>query len=539
MKKTIIAIVFLMFGLASFGQYTEDKLPSGLTVATTANDADYTIIQKNAESIVKAIRMDSLRSYMTQGMAENIEVLDSVSGQTGQFIISDGVGWLTPISAKFEGDDAYTFGQRQGIVGSRSVVIGGATGFRNTASGETSMAWGIANLASGNGSTAWGFVSTSSGSGSTAWGYGSTASGHYSTAFGNGSTASGIDAVAFSGGDAIGNGSTAWSNGTASGGLSTAWTGGDASGDYSTAWNSGNASGYGATAWSNGDAIGDNSTAWNGSSTASGVNSTAWNRGTASGNNSTAWNGGVASGVLSTAWSNGVASGNNSTAWNSGTAQSYFETSFGHYVDTATTKTANLWVTTDRLLTIGNGTLGSPSNALIMLKNGNTTANGDWTIDGDLEVTGNINTPAGARVGAYVPEDSTLSQVIAADVFEFMGEGGTNKFVNIYANQFSFDGDTLTYNGTDSIYVHIEWGGTVSSDAVNTDVYVTIYVNDVEQPQLKTSSRTATAGELYPLAGVSNIALLPPDATIKIYVMANKDCTLTFPCFSTSLHKIQ
>ena len=117
MKKVLILLVFLTFYCSTFGQYTGNKLPSGLTVATTVDSADYTIIQKDGETIVKAVRMDTLKSFFSTGIIESIEVLDSVSGSTGQFIISDGFGWLSPISAKYEGSDAYTFGFRDGSVG--------------------------------------------------------------------------------------------------------------------------------------------------------------------------------------------------------------------------------------------------------------------------------------------------------------------------------------------------------------------------------------------------------------------------------------
>lgn len=141
MKKTGLILTFLLLGLGMFAQYTGNKLPSGLTVADTASDADYTIIQKNGETYVKAIRMDSLQSYMVEGINSNITSLDSVAGDFGQFVISDGTGFLSPVSAKYEGTDAYTFGQRlSGAVGSGSFLIG-----RGRAVGVGSVAiWGSA-----------------------------------------------------------------------------------------------------------------------------------------------------------------------------------------------------------------------------------------------------------------------------------------------------------------------------------------------------------------------------------------------------------
>ena len=250
MKKTIIAIVFLMFGLASFGQYTEDKLPSGLTVATTANDADYTIIQKNAESIVKGDSHGFFTLVYDARNGRKYEVIDSVSGQTGQFIISDGVGWLAPVSAKYEGDGAFTFGQRlSGTIGSGSIVLG-----RGRATGARSFTI-------------------------------------------NGITASGTDAIAMNGGIASGDRSIAMNHGVASGTESFAFSGGNASGEFSTAFSSGEASANYSTAWNSGTALGVQSTAYNGGESL-GQQSAAWNNGISSGDYSTAWNYGDAQSYL-------------------------------------------------------------------------------------------------------------------------------------------------------------------------------------------------------------------------------------------------
>lgn len=56
MKKLLFFIGILSLSLATFGQYTEDKLPSGLTVTTSLAANDYQIVQKDGESYVKAIK---------------------------------------------------------------------------------------------------------------------------------------------------------------------------------------------------------------------------------------------------------------------------------------------------------------------------------------------------------------------------------------------------------------------------------------------------------------------------------------------------
>jgi hypothetical protein len=59
------------------------------------------------------------------------------------------------------------------------------------------------------------------------------------------------------------------------------------------------------------------------------------------------------------------------------TAAAYGETSIGLFNTNASSPNATAWVATDRLFTIGNGTgIGAESNALVILKNGNTTFTG-------------------------------------------------------------------------------------------------------------------------------------------------------------------
>ncbi len=72
------------------------------------------------------------------------------------------------------------------------------------------------------------------------------------------------------------------------------------------------------------------------------------------------------------------------------------------------TPDASGWINTDRLFVIGNGTTGSSrSDALVMLKNGNTTLNGQLTIDGD-------NGGSGASY-TLPAQDGTANQVLTTD----------------------------------------------------------------------------------------------------------------------------
>jgi hypothetical protein len=130
-------------------------------------------------------------------------------------------------------------------------------------------------------------------------------------------------------------------------------------------------------------ATGNSTEASGEASTAMGYNSIA------SGYSSTAMGGGIASGNLySTAMGTSTASGNYSTAMGRNTtaladfstamgyftiAKSFAETSIGSYNTDYNPLSTQSWNAADRLFTIGNGVNGfSRSNALVVLKNGNT-----------------------------------------------------------------------------------------------------------------------------------------------------------------------
>ena len=439
MKRLLLLFGTVLISVMLFGQYTENKLPSGLTESTTVGDADYTIIQKNGELIVKAVRMDTIKAYMVEGMTADIPVLDSVSGSTGQFVISDGVGWLSPVSAKYEGGGAYTFGYRSGIKGWGSMVLGGnLNGGQNAATGILSIATGISTVASGLNSFAGGNGSIASGTGAFSFGYYSTASGEYATSLGYQSVASG----AYS---------------TASGYFSTA------SGNYSTA------SGY------------------------------------------------------------------------SSTANSYAETVIGIYPDTVTPTSATTYQLSDWLFGIGNGTsAGSKSNALVMLKSGNTTAIGDWTIDGDLTVTGDVDFSGSfPTISAYIPEDSTLSTTLLTGVPKYLGDGNTNQFVNTNTVDFELNGDTLVYIGTNATTMYISYNAVSTTSTVSTTVHTYIYINDVLDEQFTGVVFCKTAGEKYPMSGASGLVVLNPNDSVKIYIEADKNCTVVNDHFPVSAFKVK
>jgi hypothetical protein len=156
-----------------------------------------------------------------------------------------------------------------------------------------------------------------------------------------------------------------------------------------TQWNDGNIGSYSVAMGYGPTASGYESTAMGANTTASGGQSTAMGQGTtASANASTAMGSNTtASGSYSTAMgAYTTASGYMSTAMGDGTtAKSYAETVIGSYNSVSNPNSTYEFDATDRLFVVGNGYqdyfTGSIvfSDALVMLKNGNTTFSGTVT----------------------------------------------------------------------------------------------------------------------------------------------------------------
>lgn len=212
-------------------------------------------------------------------------------------------------------------------------------GYYSAAVGYNTKANGYASVASGSNTTASGDYTIASGSGtlasgnySTAMNHDTEASGYYSTAFGNNTTASGYYSFA------IGN------NSIASGLNSTAL------GEYT-------------------EATAENSIAIGNQTNATGIRS-------------------FSMGFYTTA------SGTNSTVFGTETtAQAYSSFVIGR--DNIVTGNQTNWVSTDPLFVIGNGTYPVLSNALTVLKNGNTgigEENPQYSLDviGDINFSGNL-----------------------------------------------------------------------------------------------------------------------------------------------------
>ena len=407
--------------------------------SATSEEHEYLLQYFNGNTYQQKLQLDTL-GYLT---LNNAFTFPNSDGTTGQVLQTDGSGTLSWSSIsgssgleqitengntgfRLTGSDPNNYGD----IGENSTDFStqdqasttrGATapnafaaGHRTTASGWHSTAFGQGSTASGNNSVA-AIGGTSSGAQSLSLGYQTNSSGQFSRSIGVSAIASGERSTAIG------------SNVTASANRSTA-IGGDgtiASGDHSLAMGQGNiasgnnsvAIGYATTA------SGNKSTSMGENTQATGANSTSMGKGTtASGSYSTAMGfnsmstafGSTSTGVSSNAegdYSTAMgrltrAYGVNSTAIGKEVkAYSLSEVVIGSY-NTYYSPNGGIsnYDAADRLFVIGNGTTPSfPSDALIMLKNGNTTINGQLTLsDGTSSIT-------------FPNSDGTNGQVLTTD----------------------------------------------------------------------------------------------------------------------------
>jgi hypothetical protein len=297
-------------------------------------------------------------------------------------------------------------------VGSGSVAFSGGR-----ASGSSSFALG-SSIASGHNSVAIGSGNTASGAQAIALGIASSATSNDSFAFGNGSQAINNFAIAMgwsataSGYASISIGSQSTSGGTYAVSIGQ---GNNAGGAYALAFGRSTiASGYAATA--TGDdtqANGMGAMSSGAATTASGSYSFAGGLSTVANNSASVAFGqsSIASGARAfTMGMSTQAIGNNSLATGIETrAHSFAETTIGAYTTTYAPISTLAFQSMDRLFTIGNGVdNANRSNALIMLKNGNTRLHGQLTIDAD-NVTG-------AGESYTLPaQDGNANQVMTTD----------------------------------------------------------------------------------------------------------------------------
>ncbi len=194
-------------------------------------------------------------------------------------------------------------------------------------------------------------------------------------------------------------------------------------------WDAANIGLFSSALGSDTTASGNYSVALGRSSTASGTNSTAMGISTtASGSFATAMGyDTLASGALSSAMGYcTTASGRRSTALGSSTvASSYAETALGSFNTLYTPNADGAWDVNDRLFVIGNGTGStSRSDALVMLKDGDTTLNGKLALNGALSATGASTFSSSLRVGNALEVAGNLHAYSGATVDAGLQIGG-------------------------------------------------------------------------------------------------------------------
>ncbi|WP_075343423.1 beta strand repeat-containing protein [Tenacibaculum agarivorans] len=149
---------------------------------------------------------------------------------------------------------------------------------------------------------------------------------------------------------------------------------------------------------------------------------------------------------------NTISAGNSYTLGNNLTTNRWGQMVLGFYNE-ATIPNAVGFNDMDPFLVIGNGKTDTRSNALVMLRNGNTTLNGQLTIDGDNK---------GAGAGYTLPaQDGLANQVMSTDgsgnvswinvaapgAFSTTANVTSNVSGNIATDDFVFGNATLDANG--------------------------------------------------------------------------------------------
>ena len=343
--------LFLVLSIVLIGLNTQAQMGIGTATPDAAAQLD---VSSTSKGFLAPRMTKTERDAITTVTAASKGLLIYQTDNTPGFYYYDGTSWTSLASSgSTSGVDlttAQSIGGLKTFTSNNGLLATGTNGAGTASSlgAGTRMMWyplksafraGYVNgiqwddVNIGNYSVAMGADTKASGNYSTALGTNSIASGESSSAMGEGAIASGISS-------------------TAMGRLTTA------NGYYSTAMGFlTNASGTATTTMGESSkAIGYASTAMGYSTTASGISSTAMGRHT-------------------------TASGETSTSMGLGTtSESFAETVMGTYNTDYTPTSTNSYTSSDRLFVIGNGTSTSAlSNALVMLKNGNTTFSGTVT----------------------------------------------------------------------------------------------------------------------------------------------------------------
>ncbi|RKS98717.1 hypothetical protein [Flavobacterium sp. 123] len=269
------------------------------------------------------------------------------------------------------------------------------------------------------------------------------------------------------------------------------------------------------TQWDD-DNIGVFSTALGNKSIASGNISIAMgNLTTATGNTSTAMGyNTTASGEIATTMGDGnLASGNISTAMGYFTkARSYVETVVGTHNTDYTPSSVSLFDPNDRLFVIGNGTIETPSNALVVLKNGKTTISGSLTVNGITIDKGGNNLDSNMAIGRNTLAVNTFGEYNTAI-------GQSSLLINTegsYNTAFGFGSGSALSTGSHNTLIGVNTNGgsgeIENATAIGYGATVlgnnSIQLGNEQVTAVKTTGQLTTGAVTYPnIVGMPNQVL--------------------------------
>lgn len=158
---------------------------------------------------------------------------------------------------------------------------------------------------------------------------------------------------------------------------------------------------------------------------------------------------------------------------------------------------------------------------------------GHVKIDSNLYVNGRLLSQK-YEAFAYLDPDSTITTSATTD-WTFLGDGSPNKFINLYMEGFSTDGDTVYFvqdvnDVRDSIEFRFSATASTASSVVNKTVFYGVFIKSVgetaysEVRQITAKTRTATADVYYagPTATTTPVFLKDGDKIqIKVKVAAS------------------
>ncbi len=154
----------------------------------------------------------------------------------------------------------------------------------------------------------------------------------------------------------------------------------------------------------------------------------------------------------------------------SNTAASYAETTLGLFATNYTASSTSAFDANDRLFTIGNGTANlSRSDALVILKNGNTLINGALTIDSAYTLptadgsNGQVLTTDGSGNVSWVNENQSLS--LSSNTLSLTNGGS----VDLSSYLDNTDTQSLALSGSD---LTISNGNTIDLSSINTNTNI-------------------------------------------------------------------